>query len=113
MNATPESSESADARPPVSLLMRVLAGVLVALPVLGIAGHVWLMVGAPELSEPYLQSELIWGVVALAFANLVASYFHRRHTRMRWSIVARILSNLWVFSALVLLYLGITGRLSG
>ncbi len=93
--------------------MRVAAVILVALPILGIAVHVWLLLGPAERVDAYLRSRLVWVSVGLAFANLLASYFHRRHTRMRLSVAARILSNLWILSALVLLYLRLTGRLGG
>jgi hypothetical protein len=90
--------------PVVSGAMKAAAAVLLVLPVLGIVAHVILALRYPECIAPYYTSQGMHVVIAVAAANLVASYLHYRQSRMRTVMAARVLCFIWMLSFGLLLY---------
>jgi len=93
----------------LSPLMRASAVLLLVLPILGILLHVAVLAGGREWVVAYYRSRALGAVAVVAFGNLFATYFHYRRTRMRVDVVSRILSNAWIFSLLMVLYVGLKG----
>jgi len=94
-----------DAEPPAgpSALMKVLAAVLLVVPALGVALHMWIWADFDDeavgdfVRSPWLKAEAIG-----AFLVLLGNWFHYRHTRMKVDIVSRIVTYLWAISMVLL-----------
>ena len=107
MSATPRPPESDQT---VSPLLRLLAAVMLILPIAGLLGHaaVWGLL-SHEVLRTYVYGPWLKAAVILAFFNLLGSFFHYRHTRLGIDIASRILPYLWLLSVILLLHLSRTG----
>ena len=94
-------NEAAEAEevPPV---MRALAVVMFALPVLGILLHAFIYATRPAWSGHYLHGNAFYVVATVSCANIFANWFHYRSTRMTLDIFSRILTYLWLISLFLL-----------
>ena len=96
------SQDSSDERQKNAMLMLILGLVMLIVPLAGTAFNVGLYtLGSVEQIRWYFGGT---GkiVVGLAIVNLLANWFHYRHTRMTMDIASRILTYIWVLSFLLL-----------
>lgn len=105
------SSPDSHGRDDVSPFLRFLAVAMLVLPIAGLAVDVVLLVaGVPEWLKGGRLVQVMTAPVLLAVANLFGGYFHHRRTGMRINVASRILTNLWLLSALVLMALALKSR---
>jgi hypothetical protein len=88
---------------PISPALKAVAWIMLVVPILGTGAHILLLAMAddPQWKEwlrAYSHGPVMITVVLLAFANLVGSWLHYRHTGMAKSVVARILTYCWIVS---------------
>jgi len=99
---TASPPETGDADRPGTLL-HLVAAVMLVLPLAGIVWHVYLYYTVTdEAVAEYIRSVWLKASVFVAFAILVANWFHYRATRMKVDLASRILTYVWVISMILL-----------
>ncbi len=99
---TSPPQDSGDERQKNVKLMVILGLVMLIVPLAGTAFNVGLYLwGSVEQIRWYFGG-VGKIVVGLAIVNLLANWFHYRHTRMSMDIVSRILTYIWVLSFMLL-----------
>jgi hypothetical protein len=89
--------------PVVSPALKVLAVVMLVLPILGLAANLAIWRWAPEWIVPYWRGKGMHAVIVLASINMTVAFFHRRRTKMRTAFAAQLLSLAWLASFVFLL----------
>jgi len=103
MTETPPQPEE-QAQDEMSPALRAIAVVMLVVPLLGLAFHAVVYLQFPrELADAYVFGPGLKIVAAVAFANLLANFFHYRHTRMSLDVAARILTYVWILSIVLMM----------
>jgi hypothetical protein len=90
----------------VSPAVRAIAIVMLAVPLMGLAFHAVVYLQFPrELADAYVFGPWLKIVAAVAFANLLANFFHYRYTRMGMDVAARVLTYVWILSIVLMMKL--------
>jgi hypothetical protein len=96
-----DAGQEAEDRP--SPLVVALAGLMLVLPLAGLAWHaVVYLYFDDEAVSAYLRGNLLKVSVFVAFANLIGNWLHYRRTRMKVDLASRILTYVWVISMILL-----------
>lgn len=95
-------AREADKPEEISTRLQLVGWVLLALPVLGIAWHLYLLAGPLGLVEAYTKGPAAKIVGGLAVVNVLATWIHYRWTHMKVTIVARVATYLWLISVVLL-----------
>ncbi|MCX5682660.1 MAG: hypothetical protein NT049_03125 [Planctomycetota bacterium] len=101
MSDEPQAAEN-EATEEVPPVMRALAVVMFALPLLGILLHAFIYAAKPAWSDAYLHGNVFYVVAMASCANIFGNWFHFRHTRMTLDIFSRILTYLCLISLFAL-----------